>query len=971
MIGAEHFLGYARIDLQCINFEHKIKETQRRRESKKNVNHLLGIFQRLGCKNDEEEHAVIAVVEDESALHAGLEELEQAELPRSLGTDVDVPILEVPVHGIQGLHRIAAGKKYLKGPNRWWLVRLYSRNLSRSDTKQLAILYSHEQPETDGDILCKILIHKGQPEEAIWNARLTPTKRKDLKQLLRDAGFLVKFRRLTKIPILWTPLELGSLHRLLTLRCHEEIYNGLDHVYDAWTAFLRGLPDATPDRFDAESIAFIEGLAPASSDSDRDLIEKEMTTGKLFPRVKAAAHRKTLLENLLGYPYMIPTIKFIFEGLKQLEPACEVLKKFIGQSSRSTIRSGFFGAYENTEAAPVELGERHWRKGTWQTEEARREFLYIQQWVRALRNFYYMTDFTPRKEVGKAKPEIKQASPFLEFQLGRLAMRSGFKTETAMEWNQRDVSKEWTQRLCCDMEIGLGEIDDATRAQIAMSLPKRRTASPGKDVRLLGTEAYPKDRRNGRPYEDDYFGDRQSYFLYPLLRKNTNDDRLSAEDAEEYRTERPYFITSLFARRDLLFCFFGHNIVDHLPSHIDDDPYDDDDDDDGGGGGGGGDDVDVDGDGNDGIASRDESGGAGGGIDESSNSVSDTPMPDADTAASEAELQSARMQLEQAQKELSRLNAELVRVRDEASATELARSEMDSKNKELQRQIDDLAKQWREAESKFAQDLKIVTSSRDTEVAKAMSLLEEERNKLKAERERELKQRSVTIGQQPLSAGERNKGKKDATAPPKSPQQRPSTPEVRAGHDFTARYTPYSQELIQHIGTIMRASSATQLSPQGLRKFPGGYGIYTLNFELANGEWYCFTDLINGTVLPYLFEILQTPEGFEWQISAVEILGSNKVIPPPTSLDELQEAAKNHGSLWISQLVRDAYSNDNTDGSWWPVEGRKRVKRNDGLARSTFPLLAYENTPSPVEDTEAETAVTASPSKRKRTDSDG
>lgn len=54
-----------------------------------------------------------------------------------------------------------------------------------------------------------------------WWARLTETKRKDLRQLLRDERYALAFDALLDWPGLWTTIKLGSLHRLLCLKCDE------------------------------------------------------------------------------------------------------------------------------------------------------------------------------------------------------------------------------------------------------------------------------------------------------------------------------------------------------------------------------------------------------------------------------------------------------------------------------------------------------------------------------------------------------------------------------------------------------------------------------------------------------------------------------------------------------------------------------------------------------------------------------
>ena len=65
-----------------------------------------------------------------------------------------------------------------------------------------------------------IIINPGMANGQWW-ARLSATKRKDLRQLMRHSGFVGAFSKLTRWPGMWVGLKLGTLHRLLTVKCDE------------------------------------------------------------------------------------------------------------------------------------------------------------------------------------------------------------------------------------------------------------------------------------------------------------------------------------------------------------------------------------------------------------------------------------------------------------------------------------------------------------------------------------------------------------------------------------------------------------------------------------------------------------------------------------------------------------------------------------------------------------------------------
>lgn len=82
--------------------------------------------------------------------------------------------------------------------------------------------YKHEQPASDGAIARNILLcWTTKARQSSWWARLSKSKQRDLRQLLKVDAFREVLLRLTDFPGMWEPLEIGSLHRLLTMRCDE------------------------------------------------------------------------------------------------------------------------------------------------------------------------------------------------------------------------------------------------------------------------------------------------------------------------------------------------------------------------------------------------------------------------------------------------------------------------------------------------------------------------------------------------------------------------------------------------------------------------------------------------------------------------------------------------------------------------------------------------------------------------------
>ena len=84
--------------------------------------------------------------------------------------------------------------------------------------------YSNEQKPSDGEVFRKIRYYhlkNDTKSENRWWALLDGSKPKDLKQLLKNSHFAKAFDALVEMQGLWEPIQIGALHRFLTLKCDE------------------------------------------------------------------------------------------------------------------------------------------------------------------------------------------------------------------------------------------------------------------------------------------------------------------------------------------------------------------------------------------------------------------------------------------------------------------------------------------------------------------------------------------------------------------------------------------------------------------------------------------------------------------------------------------------------------------------------------------------------------------------------
>jgi hypothetical protein len=205
-------IGYARVRLENLRFQHPWS-VEIKRPDPKRIQKMLKVFRAETCLNCELDNFIDAL------LPTSCKEL-LADTPGS-----DLAMLNHEVYCLYGLHRTFAAREYLDPHEQWWTVRLYRETLPKPCIVKIREKFSHEQKFSDGEIFRKILYYHMidiQPrEEAKWWARLTTTKRDDLKQLLKTNDFEASFGKFILYPGLWDSIQLGSLHRLLTLKCYE------------------------------------------------------------------------------------------------------------------------------------------------------------------------------------------------------------------------------------------------------------------------------------------------------------------------------------------------------------------------------------------------------------------------------------------------------------------------------------------------------------------------------------------------------------------------------------------------------------------------------------------------------------------------------------------------------------------------------------------------------------------------------
>jgi hypothetical protein len=121
----QYLLGYARVNLHALIFRtesgrYKIKKKPTKKTIK-NITHLVSVFQKTGCQNNNKEHALPATIDENVLANA----LKGVDLPKIITGEV--PLINIgPVQCLRGGRRVAAGKIFLDADRFWWTVAFYS-----------------------------------------------------------------------------------------------------------------------------------------------------------------------------------------------------------------------------------------------------------------------------------------------------------------------------------------------------------------------------------------------------------------------------------------------------------------------------------------------------------------------------------------------------------------------------------------------------------------------------------------------------------------------------------------------------------------------------------------------------------------------------------------------------------------------------------------------------------------------------
>jgi hypothetical protein len=277
---------------------------------------------------------------------------------------------------------------------------------------------------------------------------------------------------------------------------------------------------------DTVTVQSLEHLAPGVSSNDKDLVEDLMERGVLFPTQSDECIRQELLDNICSFSGLIPSLQTFFDMLKYIEPTCDALKKLLGKNMKRTVRSSLQGLFWAPAQACVQMTESD--DAVISTEINSDEcfmIAYTELWAFCSRHFDGLTSFTPLKEIHGPKPIAKGPNPVAWQHLARFAISRGFKipnAEALVEAGEECYSQlalEYLHKVHpTKTAFSTEEIENVvTRSRLPSELD-------GSAVVLPDTEPLSRERRSGRPFQDDLVKEKSVLFFPRMFCKPVWED---------------------------------------------------------------------------------------------------------------------------------------------------------------------------------------------------------------------------------------------------------------------------------------------------------------------------------------------------------------------------------------------------------------------------------------------------------------
>ncbi|KAI9769847.1 MAG: hypothetical protein M1840_003841 [Geoglossum simile] len=333
------YQGTARIGLEVLHF----RQDQHRRLDRKNVEFLKGCFRKYGCRPLEVGNCIRARIDRESLDDALRESGLTARDLLSNQTE-GYPELVFPsgqqLECLNGQHRIQAAREFLSPKDKWWAVELYLADANRELKTCLIEEYSNEEKPSDGEIYCKIRHYHFQRNHSLemrWWARLRGNRAKNLNTLLRHSDLTNAFDALLDIRGLWDGMMITTLHKMMAMKCDEEIMHYLEYIKEVWSGLLQG-DKAALRKVDQATVKALELRAPQTSTLDAASLRSQILGGQVFSAF-SDHERQDIWERVQLVEGVIPSLFTFFKDILYLHECAACMRRLLSLTPQETLFS--------------------------------------------------------------------------------------------------------------------------------------------------------------------------------------------------------------------------------------------------------------------------------------------------------------------------------------------------------------------------------------------------------------------------------------------------------------------------------------------------------------------------------------------------------------------------------------------------------------------------------------------------------
>ncbi|KJZ68200.1 hypothetical protein HIM_12406 [Hirsutella minnesotensis 3608] len=368
---------------------------------------------------------------------------------------------------LRGQHRVRAAQSLSYGPDRW-LVDFYDSVISEDTKTDLIENYDGEMPPDDGEFYYKVRLYMGvfDPAKADgvlekrWRARWNslPKKRtKDernqdhLEHLLGHHMYVAALDQLQHLPVLYSGLWLGSIGRMISLGCDEELLSELRALRSWWYGVFEG-NECDMGNLDRRTLETLQRTAPGVCEEQKRRLLSHVTTGEVLGAFRIE-ERERIFRNVCAATVdgLVPSLDTFFRNLSYREVLKNCMTRLVpleGRSLRSSLADSFQG--NGRGECLVQVDEDHMVS----IEPANEHFdlAYRQLWLFAMRHHASMP---PVLKPRKAGPRGDPADKRVLFEFARLAHVLGFRTTNIDALLTKDP----------DRDIARGMLESARRPE--------------------------------------------------------------------------------------------------------------------------------------------------------------------------------------------------------------------------------------------------------------------------------------------------------------------------------------------------------------------------------------------------------------------------------------------------------------------------------------------------------------------------